>query len=97
MYLRERAPAVWNPVTDPLVSSDVAAFPTFGGQVSIPILRDAQLLSIPFKLKEIIHPNIPKIMKAKRKWTDLKRKEIRSGKTLNIRCASEFVKEASVL
>lgn len=98
MYLRKRASTLWNPVTDPVLS-DISVFPTMelGGQVPHPILQDAQLLSIPFNLKDVVHPNIPKSIKAKRKWTDVQREVIKSNRPKTIRCTAEFFKEVSVL
>jgi hypothetical protein len=95
MHLRKRASILWDPVTDP-VMSDISVFPPMEPG-SLPVLQEAQLLSIPFKLKEIVHPNIPISVKGKRKWTDVRREEIISSKPHTIRCTAEFVKEVSVL
>ena len=95
MHLRKRASILWNPVTDP-VPSDISVSLTMEPG-SLPILQEAQLLSIPFKLKDVVHPNIPKSMKAKRKWTDIQREAIISSKPHSIHCAAEFVREVNVL
>jgi hypothetical protein len=95
MHLRKRAPLLWDPVTDPVSSGIYVSFTMEPG--SLPILQEAQLLSIPFKLKDLVHPNIPKSMKGKKGWTDMQRAAITLSRPYTVRCTAEFVREVSML
>jgi hypothetical protein len=60
------------------------------GLAPSPVLRNAVVLTMPFDLDEIEHPKIPSSVVARRAWTEVRRKAIRTKPTLTIRRISEF-------